>query len=83
MTQIKLLDSSGVKAAERELIAAKVDESTITCLVNDLFQKLTKDDPEIQWDCIVPDMHTKNHGWILGVLSIMVSADGEVSLTTG
>ena len=60
MTQIKLLDSSGVKAAERELIAAKVDESTITCLVNDLFQKLTKDDPEIQWDCIVADMPTKN-----------------------
>jgi hypothetical protein len=51
--------------------------------VNDLFQKLTKDDPEIQWDCIVTDMHTKNHGWNLGVLSIMVSADGEVSLTTG
>ena len=26
----------------------------------DLFCKLTKDDPEIQWDCIVADMHSKN-----------------------
>ena len=49
-----------VKAAERELTAAKVVESTITCLAYDLFQKLTKDNPEIQWDCIVADMHTKN-----------------------
>jgi len=38
----------GVKASERELIAAKVAESTITCLAYDLFRKLTKDDPEIQ-----------------------------------
>ena len=38
----------GVKASERELIAAKVTESTITCLAYDLFRKLTKDDPEIQ-----------------------------------
>jgi hypothetical protein len=49
-----------VKAAERELTAAKVVESTITCLAYDLFQKLTKEDPEIQWDCIVADTHTKN-----------------------
>ncbi len=44
-----------VKAAERELAAAKVVESTITCLAYDLFRKLTKDNPEIQWDCIVAD----------------------------
>jgi hypothetical protein len=50
----------GVKAAERDFIAAKVAESTITCLPYDLFRKLTKDDPEIQWDRIVIDMHTKN-----------------------
>ena len=49
-----------VKAAERELTAAKVVESTITCLAHDLFRKLTKDDPEIQWDRIVTDVHTKN-----------------------
>jgi len=50
----------GVKAAERELTAAKVAKSTIICLAHDLFRKLTKDDPEIQWDRIMADMHTKN-----------------------
>ena len=49
-----------VKAAERELTAAKVAESTITCLAYDLFQMLTKDGPEIQWDHIVTDMHSKS-----------------------
>jgi hypothetical protein len=49
-----------VKAAERELAAAKVVESTIMYLAYDLFRKLTKDNPEIQWDRIVTDMHTKN-----------------------
>ena len=49
-----------VKAAEKELTAAKVAESTIACLTYDLFRKLTKDDPAIQWDRIVVDIHTKN-----------------------
>jgi hypothetical protein len=50
-----------VKAAEKELTAAKVIESAIVCLTYDLFRKLTKDeDPEIQWDCIVVDMYSKN-----------------------
>jgi hypothetical protein len=49
-----------VKAVEKELTAAKVVESTVTCLTYDLFHKLTKDDPEIQWDRIVVDMHPKN-----------------------
>ena len=49
-----------VKAAERELSAAKVVESTVACLAYDLFCKLTKDNPEIQWDRIVADMHTQN-----------------------
>jgi hypothetical protein len=43
-------------------------------LAYDLFRKLTKDDPEIQLDRIVTDMHTKNPWLDLGVLSIMVSA---------
>ena len=50
-----------VKAAEKELTAAKVVESTVLCLTYDLFRKLTKDeDPEIQWDRIVVDMYSKN-----------------------
>jgi hypothetical protein len=51
-------ESDPEKAAR--LIEVKVVESTITCLAHDLFRKLTKDDPEIQWDRIVADMHTKN-----------------------
>ena len=46
-----------VKAAES---AAKVIKSTVTCLAYDFFRKLTKDDPEIQWDPIMADMHIKN-----------------------
>ena len=43
-----------VKAAEKELTvtAAKVIKSTVACLAYDLFRKLTKDNPEIQWDLI-------------------------------
>jgi hypothetical protein len=39
---------------------AKVAESTLGCLANDLFCKLLRDEPEIQWDRIVTEMHTKN-----------------------
>jgi hypothetical protein len=42
------------------LINAKVAESTLACLAYDLFRKLLRDKPEIQWDWIVTDMHTKN-----------------------
>jgi hypothetical protein len=56
----KILRLTKVKTAKKELTAAKVVESTITCLTYDLFRKLTKYDPEIQWDRIVADMHTKN-----------------------
>ena len=49
-----------VKAAEKELTAAKVVESIVACLTYDLIHKLTKDNPEIQWDRIVVDMHSKN-----------------------
>jgi len=58
--QDKAIRLTEVKAAERELTVAKVVESTIACLAYDLFRKLTKDDPEIQWDRIVADVHTKN-----------------------
>jgi len=29
-------------------------------LVYDLFRKTLKEDPELQWDCIVEDMHAKD-----------------------
>ena len=48
-----------VEAAKKELVEAKVVESTIATLACDLFGKLLKDDPETQWDRIVAEMHTK------------------------
>jgi hypothetical protein len=49
-----------VEAAKVRLIKAKVAESTLACLAYDLFCKLLRDKPKIQWDQIVTDMHTKN-----------------------
>jgi hypothetical protein len=49
-----------VKAAKVRLINAKVAESTLACLAYDLSCKLLRDEPKIQWDWIVTDMHTKN-----------------------
>ncbi len=49
-----------VEAAKVRLINAKVAESTLACLAYDLFRKLLRDEPEIQWDWIMTDMHTKN-----------------------
>jgi hypothetical protein len=48
-----------VEAAKVRLINAKVVESTLACLAYDLFRKLLRDKPKIQWDCIVTEMHTK------------------------
>jgi hypothetical protein len=49
-----------VEAAKVRLIIAKVTESTLACLTYDLFHKLLRDKPEIQWDRIVTEMHTKS-----------------------
>ncbi len=49
-----------VEAAKVRLINAKVAESTLACLAYDLFRKLLRDKPKIQWDCIVTEMHTKS-----------------------
>ncbi len=49
-----------VEAAKVRLINAKVAESMLACLAYDLFCKLLRDEPKIQWDWIVTDMHTKN-----------------------
>jgi hypothetical protein len=47
-----------VKAVKVRLINAV--ESTLACLAYDLFCKLLRDEPEIQWDRIVTEMHTKS-----------------------
>jgi hypothetical protein len=49
-----------VEATKVRLINAKVVESTLVCLAYDLFCKLLRDEPEIQWDCTVTEMHTKS-----------------------
>jgi hypothetical protein len=49
-----------VKAAKERIIYVKVAESTLACLAYDLFRKLLRDEPKIQWDRIVTDLHTKN-----------------------
>jgi hypothetical protein len=48
------------EAAEAELKKAEAQESTRVGLVYDLFRKTLKEDPEIQWDRIVNDMHAKD-----------------------
>ncbi len=49
-----------VEAEKVRLINAKVTESTLVCLAYDLFCKLLRDKPKIQWDRIVTEMHTKS-----------------------
>ena len=49
-----------VKVAKEEFETANIPESTVTGPAYDLFRKLLRDDPETQWDQIVPKMHSKN-----------------------
>jgi hypothetical protein len=49
-----------VETAKVRLINTKVAESTLACLAYDLFCKLLRDEPKIQWDRIMTEMHTKN-----------------------
>jgi len=48
------------EAAEAELNKAKASESAKVGLVYELFCKGLKEDPELQWDCIVDEMHAKD-----------------------
>jgi len=50
------------EAAEAELSNAQAQESTKVGLVYDFFRKTLKEDPQLQWDRIVDDMHT-NDPW--------------------
>jgi hypothetical protein len=71
-----------VKVAKVRLINAKVAESTLACLAYDLFCKLLRDEPKIQWYRIVTDMHTKNP-WedIKGVKHNSLCGKSQQSLT--
>ncbi len=48
------------EAAEAELKKAQAHESVEVGLIYDLFRKTLKEDPELQWDRIVDDMHAKD-----------------------
>jgi len=62
-TEIKMAQRvSRWEAAEAELTKAQAEESVEVGLVNNLFCKTLKEDPELQWDRIVDDMHVK-HPW--------------------
>ncbi len=49
-----------IEAAKTELIRAEASESAKVGLVYKLFRKGLKEDPELQWDCIVNHMHAKD-----------------------
>jgi hypothetical protein len=49
-----------LEAAKTELIRAEASETAKVGLVYELFRKGLKEDPELQWDRIVDDMHAKD-----------------------
>jgi hypothetical protein len=49
-----------LKVAVDKLVEADVHEDTKLETVYELFRKTLKEDPELQWDRIVTDMHTKD-----------------------
>jgi hypothetical protein len=49
-----------IEAAKTEFIRAEASESAKVGLIYELFRKGLKEDPELQWDRIVDDMHTKD-----------------------
>ena len=63
-----------VKAAKDRLVVAEAVESTHTCLSFDFFRKLLVNDPEVQWDRIVTNMHTENPWTTIMVKSTTASA---------
>jgi hypothetical protein len=75
----KAIRLTEVKATKKEPIEAKTAESTTATLAYDIFCKLPKDNPEIQWDRIVVDMHSKNPWLILRVLNITDSAKNRIN----
>jgi hypothetical protein len=51
-----------LEPAKHELMTSEVAEAAKVASVYELFRKGLKEDPELQWDRIVEDMHTKDHG---------------------
>jgi len=49
-----------LEAAIRKLVEAEVCEEAKVATVYDLFCKTLKEDPELQWDRIMKDMHSKD-----------------------
>ena len=49
-----------LEAAIKKLVEAEVCEESKVATVYDLFCKTLKEDPELQWDHIMKDMHTKD-----------------------
>jgi hypothetical protein len=49
-----------LKDAVDKLVEAEIHEDAKLATVYELFRKTLKEDPELQWDCIVTDMHTKD-----------------------
>ena len=49
-----------LEPAKQELVTAEVAESANVATVCELFCKGLKEDPELQWDRIVEDMHTRD-----------------------
>ncbi len=52
--------SSLLETAKEDLKKTQAHESVEVGLVYNLFLKTLKEDPELQWDRIVDDMHTKD-----------------------
>jgi hypothetical protein len=49
-----------LEPAKQELVTAETIESAKVGIVYELFHKGLKEDPELQWDRIVDDMHSKD-----------------------
>jgi hypothetical protein len=49
-----------LEPAKQELVTAEIAESAKVATVYKLFRKGLKEDPKLQWDCIVEDMHTRD-----------------------
>jgi len=56
----KTIQLEKLEAAVNEFVEANVHEDAKLETVYELFRKTLKEDPDLQWDCIMKDMHTKD-----------------------